>query len=227
MASGMRHFDPALAELRAEIAVFPLPGALLLPGGRLPLNIFEPRYLAMVEAAMAEGRMFGMIQPDALKPEGPNGPALFGVGCLGRITSFAETEDGRIVLSLLGLIRFRVADEVKMRLGYRRLRVDYAPYKSDLMAQEALPALDREPLLKALRSYFDRQNLTADWDAITALDDEDLVTALGMMCPFAPSEKQALLEAETLAQRSVILLALLTFGLHGHDAADDEPPRLS
>jgi len=227
MASGMRQFDPALAELRAEIPVFPLPGALLLPGGRLPLNIFEPRYLALIEAAMAEGRMFGMIQPDALKPEGPNGPGLFGVGCLGRITSFAETEDGRIVISLLGLIRFRVVEEAEMRLGYRRLRVDYAPYKADLLSEDTLPALDREPLLKALRSYFDHQNLTADWDAINGLEDEDLVTALGMMCPFPPSEKQALLEAETLAERSTILLALLKFGLHGHEAEGDEPPRLS
>lgn len=227
MASGMRHFDPALAELRSEIAVFPLPGALLLPGGRLPLNVFEPRYLAMIEAAMGQGRMFGMIQPDALKPEGANGPALFGVGCLGRITSFAETEDGRIVLSLLGLIRFRVVAEAPMGLGYRRLRVDYTPYKADLLPGDEPPALDREPLLAALRSYFDRQNLTADWDAITSLDDEDLVTALGMMCPFAPSEKQALLEAETLEQRSAILLALLTFGLHDHEAEGDTPPRLS
>jgi len=227
VASGMRPFDPALAELRAEIPVFPLPGALLLPGGRLPLNIFEPRYLAMVEGAMAEGRMFGMIQPDALKPEVANGPALFSVGCLGRVTSFAETEDGRIVLSLLGLIRFKVVEEVEMRLGYRRLRVDYSPYKADLLPQEALPAVDREPLLAALRGYFDRQNLTADWDAIGGLDDEDLVTALGMMCPFAPSEKQALLEAETLAQRSAILLALLAFGLHGQEPDGDEPPRLS
>lgn len=227
MASGMRQFAPALAELRSDIPVFPLPGALLLPGGRLPLNIFEPRYLAMVEAAMGQGRMFGMIQPDALKPEGANGPGLFGVGCLGRITSFAETEDGRIVISLLGLIRFQVVEEVEMRLGYRRLRVDYAPYKADLLTAEARPMLDRQPLLTALRSYFDHQNLTADWEAIEALEDEDLVTALGMMCPFPPSEKQALLEAETLVERSAILLALLTFGVHGHEAGGDEPPRLS
>lgn len=227
MASGMRQFDPALAELRDEIPVFPLPGALLLPGGRLPLNIFEPRYLAMVEAAMGQGRMFGMIQPDALKPEGANGPGLFGVGCLGRITSFAETEDGRLVISLLGLIRFRVVEEVEMRLGYRRLRVDYTPYKTDLLSEDTVPGLDRQPLLTALRSYFDHQNLTADWGAIEALEDADLVTALGMMCPFPPSEKQALLEAETLAERSAILLALLTFGLHGHEAEGDEPPRLS
>lgn len=227
MASGLRPFHPAFAELREEIAVFPLPGALLVPGGRLPLNIFEPRYLAMVEAAMAEGRMFGMIQPDALKPEGPSGPALFSVGCLGRITSFSETEDGRIVLSLLGLIRFQVVDEIEMRMGYRRLRVDYAPYRQDLQDRSEVWRLDREPLLTALRGYFERQDLTADWDAIIQLDDESLVTALCMICPFGAAEKQALLEAGTMAQRSAILLQLLTFGLHGPETDGDASPRLS
>lgn len=227
MASGLRPFHPALPELRAEIAIFPLPGALLLPGGRLPLNVFEPRYLAMVEAAMAEGRMFGMIQPDARRPETPQGPSLFSVGCLGRITSFAETEDGRLVLSLLGLIRFRVVEEVEMRLGFRRLAVDYAPFREDLQPPAEGWGLDREPLLGALRGYFDRQGLTADWEAIAGLDDEALVTALCMICPFAPSEKQALLEAETVMQRSVILLQLLTFGLHGPESEGDASPRLS
>ncbi|GAB0116797.1 LON peptidase substrate-binding domain-containing protein [Acidisoma sp. 7E03] len=227
MASGLRPFHPAFAELQTAIAVFPLPGALLLPGGRLPLNIFEPRYLAMVETAMAEGRLFGMIQPDARRPEGPQGPGLFSVGCLGRITSFAETEDGRLVISLLGLIRFRVVEELEMQRGFRRLQVDYAPFQEDLQPPTEPWALDREPLLSALRGYFDRQGLSADWDAIAALDDEALVTALCMICPFSPSEKQALLEAETVPRRGVILLQLLTFGLHGPEAEGDGAPRLS
>ena len=227
MASGIRPFQPAPAQLPTSLPVFPLPGALLLPGGRLPLNIFEPRYLAMVEDAMAAGRMFGMIQPDIMRPEGETGPALFTVGCLGRITSFAETEDGRIVLSLLGLTRFRVEEELPMRLDYRRLRVSYDSYRADLAASfDGSPSLPRQELLEALQGYFVGQGLNADWDAINALEDEDLLTALCMMCPFAPSEKQALLEAESLSARCDILLALLEFGLHGTDD-ENGTPRLS
>ena len=223
MASGIRPFHPAAAELGGEIPIFPLAGALLLPGGRLPLNIFEPRYLAMVEDALGAGRMFGMIQPDALKPDGPNGPALFTVGCLGRVTSFAETEDGRIVLSLLGLVRFTVVEERAMRRGYRRLLVDYAAYRPDLAGPEQSQPIPRERLMLALRGYFERQHLSADWDAILEMEDHDLLTALCMMCPFAPPEKQALLEAETVAQRVEILQALLEFGLHGQDNEGGAP----
>jgi Lon protease-like protein len=226
MGKGMLQFQPALGELDPTIPVFPLPGAMLLPFGRMPLNIFEPRYLALVEDALGAGRMFGMIQPDSLKPAAANGPAVFSIGCLGRITSFTETEDGRIVLSLLGVLRFAVVEELEMRRGYRRMRVDFAPYADDLAPPAADIGLPRKALLAALRGYFDRQGLTADWDTIGEMDDPTLLTALCMMCPFAPSEKQALLEADSVGQRIEILQALLEFGMHGGDA-EGGTPRLS
>ena len=202
-------------ELDPVIPVFPLPGAMLLPHGRMPLNIFEPRYLALIEDALGAGRMFGMIQPDSLKTPVANGPATFNVGCLGRITSFAETEDGRIILSLLGVIRFAVIEEIEQRRGYRRMRVNYATYAQDLAPPPQEIGLPRKALLVALRGYFDRQGVTADWDTIGEMDDAALLTALCMMCPFTPSEKQALLEAESPVSRTQILQALLEFGMHG------------
>jgi Lon protease-like protein len=218
MAKGMLPFQPALGEIETTIPVFPLPGAMLLPHGRMPLNIFEPRYLAMVEDALGAGRMFGMIQPDSLKPPVANGPATFNIGCLGRITSFTETEDGRIVLSLLGVIRFAVLEEVALHRGYRRMRVEYARYASDLDAPSQDIGLPRKALLTSLRGYFERQGMTADWDTIGEMDDPTLLTALCMMCPFAPSEKQALLEADSLPQRTQILQALLEFGMHANES---------
>jgi Lon protease-like protein len=214
MGKGMLPFQPALGELDPVIPVFPLPGAMLLPHGRMPLNIFEPRYLALVEDALGAGRMFGMIQPDSLRTPVANGSATFNVGCLGRVTSFTETEDGRIVLSLLGVIRFAVVEEVSLRRGYRRMRVDYAPYAEDLDPPSSDIGLPRTALLTSLRGYFDRQGVSADWDTIDEMDDPTLLTALCMMCPFAPSEKQALLEADRPAQRTQILQALLEFGMH-------------
>ena len=219
-------FQPALGEIEREVAVFPLPGAMLLPHGRLPLNIFEPRYLAMVEVSLGAGRMFGMIQPDSLKPATTNGPAVFSVGCLGRVTSFTETDDGRIVLSVLGVIRFSVLEELEMRKGYRRVRINLDRYAADLDAPSNDIGLPQKPLLTGLRGYFDRQGLTADWEAITEMDDATLLTALCMMCPFAPSEKQALLEAETAPERTAILQALLEFGMHGQET-EGGTPRLS
>ncbi|MCB8874870.1 LON peptidase substrate-binding domain-containing protein [Acidisoma silvae] len=223
MASGIRAFHPVLGELPAEIPVFPLSGAMLLPGGRLPLNIFEPRYLAMVEDALAGGRMFGMIQPDSLKPGDAKGPGLFGIGCLGRVTSFAETEDGRLAIALLGVTRFAATEEVEMRRGYRRLRVSYEPFAQDLQETDEGIGLPRQGLLASLRLYFDRQKLTADWDAINELDDQTLLTSLCMMCPFSPSEKQALLEADTLTTRAMTLATLLEFGQHQTDSEGSDP----
>jgi len=217
MAKGMLPFHPALGEIDPTIPVFPLPGAMLLPYGRMPLNIFEPRYLALVEDALGAGRMFGMIQPDSLRPPVINGAATFSIGCLGRITSFSETEDGRIVLSLLGVIRFAVLEEVALRRGYRCMRVDYARYASDLDPPSQDIGLPRKALLASLRGYFERQGMTADWDTIGEMDDATLLTALCMMCPFAPSEKQALLEADSPPQRTQILQALLEFGMHGNE----------
>jgi uncharacterized protein len=226
MASGMRPFQPVLGELRREIPIFPLPGAMLLPHGRMPLNVFEPRYLALVEAALGAGRMFAMIQPDSLKPETESGPGLFTVGCLGRITSFTETDDGRIIVSLLGLIRFVVTEELQVRSGYRRVVADYAPYAADLGPETPEIGVPRATLLATLRGYFERQSLSVDWDAIGEMDDPTLLTALCMMCPFAPPEKQALLEAEPTSARAEILLALLEIGKHGSDT-DPGGQRLS
>jgi Lon protease-like protein len=205
----MNPFQPAPEQLPAEIAVFPLSGALLLPGGKLPLNIFEPRYLALVLDSLSEGRMFGMVQPD---PAGQDG--LFQVGCLGRISSFAETEDGRLLITLSGLLRFRIAGELAMRRGYRRVRADYEPYLDDLDPPEP-GDLPREAILAALKPYFVTMGIDANWSAIEQMSCPSLVTTLSMVCPFAAAEKQALLEAATPAERAEDLVALLRMAALG------------
>ncbi len=197
-----------LARLPREFAIFPLSGALLLPHARLPLNIFEPRYLAMTEDALGEGRMFGMIQPDPSHAELPTGPALFAIGCLGRITAFSETDDGRYLITLTGLVRFRIEQEIEMRRGYRRVRADLATFAHDLRTPEA-EKVEREPMLAALKSYLAVRALGADWKALETLPEERLVGTLSMLCPFSATEKQALLEAPTEAARAEILLTLL------------------
>lgn len=214
---------PAFADLPAEIPVFPLSGALLLPQGRLPLNIFEPRYLAMTTDALAAGRMFGMIQPDPGAERGPTGPGLYRIGCLGRLTSFAETEDGRFLITLTGLVRFRVAEELAMHRGYRRVRADYEPFRGDLDRAEANAGIDRTALLDALRPFFRARGIEANWDAVEQTSDSMLVLTLAMICPFEPREKQALLEAESPQARAAMLIALLQMGSHG-EASGDLPP---
>ncbi len=214
---------PSFADLPAEIPVFPLSGALLLTQGRLPLNIFEPRYLAMTSDALAAGRMFGMIQPDPGAERGATGPGLYRIGCLGRLTSFAETEDGRFLITLSGLIRFRVAEELALQRGYRRVRADYGPFRNDLGGGEAPAALDRAALLAALRPFFLARGIDANWDAVDQASDAMLVLTLAMVCPFEPREKQALLEAEGAEARAAMLVALLQMGAHG-EASDDLPP---
>ncbi len=210
----MSPFHPLPDQLPPEIAVFPLTGALLLPGGRLPLNIFEPRYLAMVEDSLAHGRMLGMIQGDGSKPRREDGgSAIFSTGCLGRLSSFAETEDGRMLITLTGVARFHVEEELPMRRGFRRVRADYAPFLADL-EPETLPVPQAE-ILAALRPYFAAQGMEANHEAIAALSAPALVTTLAMVCPFTPAEKQALLEATTLPERASILLALLRMGAMG------------
>ncbi len=205
---------PRLEDLASEFAIFPLPGALLLPGGKLPLNVFERRYLAMFEDCLSEGRVIGMIQPDELRPATPSGPALYKVGCLGRLSSFSETDDGRMLVTLTGLIRFTVKVELEMRRGYRRVRADLARFSADL--DEALPPgdLDRDGLVEALRAYFAARGFDANWEAIDEMPDEALVSTLSMVCPFDPAEKQALLEAPNTADRAATLLTLLRMGAH-------------
>ncbi len=216
----MAAFHPRFEELPAEIAVFPLPGALLLPQGRLPLNIFEPRYLAMTLDALGQGRMFGMVQPDPRAVPGATGPGLYGIGCLGRVSSFSETEDGRLLIALTGVIRFRIAGELPMAEGgYRRVAADYAEFRTDLDLARRPPAVARMELLGALKPYFRARGLEANWEAVERTPDSMLVTTLAMVCPFEVPEKQALLEAPDCCARARTLIALMRMG-----AAANAPP---
>lgn len=195
--------------------VFPLTGAVLFPGGRLPLNIFECRYRAMVDDALGAGRMFGMVQPDCKAPATPSGPAIHRLGCLGRISAFSETDDGRYLITLTGLVRFHVIEEAEMRRGYRRVHGDVAPFREDFAApSEADCPFDRERLLDALGRYFLAAGVEANWDAIDEISDAALIITLCMACPFSTIEKQALLEAGTAAERAAALLALLEINAH-------------
>ena len=208
--------------LPAAVPVFPLTGALLLPRGMLPLNIFEPRYLAMVRDAMAAtgaaNRIIGVIQPrTAGEP-----PPLYEVGCLGRISDYRETDDGRILIALTGVSRFRIQAELDRTTLYRQVMVDYLGFGDDRDDPDALAAAARAGLEDVLHAYLDAKGLSADWDAVKDADDEALVTTLASVCPFDPAEKQALLEAEDLADRAATLTALMTFA-QGLGGADERP----
>ncbi len=204
-------FDPSFDQLPKAIPVFPLDGALLLPGGRLPLNIFEPRYLNMVRDALAADRQIGMVQT---RPDTGDGeqPEIYGTGCSGRIVAFSETDDGRYLITLAGLIRFDVLDELPLQSGYRRVVPDFGRYRDDLDEDPA--EIRRAPLLDALKDYFGTTGIEGDWEAIEQTTDEQLVTALAMSCPFQPSEKQALLEAMTLPERAETITAILRMAVH-------------
>ena len=205
-------FDPDFEDLPDEIPIFPLGGALLLPHSRLPLNIFEPRYLNMTAAALAAPqRLIGMILPH----EGAGGgePDIYRTGCAGRIVSFGETEDGRYLITLKGLTRFVVDRELGLRDGYRRVEARFGVFRDDLMEPPAQFPLDRERLLKALRAYLHQQEVEANWEAIEGTQDSRLVDSLAMMCPFRTSEKQALLEAPGTAERAEIVMTLLEMAL--------------
>jgi len=204
-------FDPDIESLPGTIPVFPLAGVLLLPGGKMPLNIFERRYLAMTRAAvMDSSRLIGMIQPTG-HAESDTGPELYPVGCAGRLVSFAETDDGRYLITLDGLCRFRTVSECAMEEGYRRFDVDFAPYRADLdarYAERAAPPIPRTGIISAADAYFRGRNMSVNPEALKKLDDGDLVNALSMGCPFTPEEKQALLEAADLAARAKLLETL-------------------
>ena len=205
--------------LSATIPVFPLSGALLLPRGELPLHIFEQRYRDMVRDAASGHGLIGMIQP--LEPEWTvERPDLYGIGCVGRMSGLRELDDGRYYLTLVGLCRYKVVEELPMTQSYREVVADYEGYMSDL--DPAPPSgTDREELLATLKTYLDTRDLDTDWAQISDVEDETLINALAMMCPFDPREKQALLEAPGLAERSEVLTALFTMsGL----AASGEPP---
>lgn len=204
-------FDPRYEDLPGVLRVFPLAGALLLPGGRLPLNIFEPRYLAMIEDALAGDRLIGMIQPAEDRPEN-GGPALYDTGCAGRIVSFSETDDHRYLITLAGLIRFEVAEELPDTMGFRQVIPSFARYREDLMEDER--PIERSSLLTALNEYFSATGIEGDWDTIEETPDERLVTSLAMICPFEPSEKQALLESLTLPERAETMTTILRMSVH-------------
>lgn len=208
-------FDLTFGQLPDSIPVFPLTGVLLLPEGRLPLNIFEPRYLNMVQDALAAPRLIGMIQPTAPAAEGET-PPLYRTGCAGRITSFSETDDGRLLITLTGICRFNVASELPPLRGYRRVVPDWSPFRADLEppATDNGTLLDRDRLDPALRAYFQQQGIDANWDAIQQAPDDRLITSLSMICPFDATEKQALLEADDPYRRAQMLLALIEMAVH-------------
>jgi len=194
--------DP-LETLPPVIPVFPLPGALLLPRAQLPLNIFEPRYLAMVDDALVRPRIIGMIQPDETK-----GSALYATGCAGRITQFGETGDGRYLITLTGISRFHVVEELPVTTLYRQCRVDFAPFARDFTPNEGADAVDREALLKILSRYLSANKIEADWSDIRQSPTEALVNGLSMLSPYGVKEKQALLEAPDLKSRAEVLIAV-------------------
>ena len=195
------------AALPAILPIFPLTGVLLLPRGRLPLNIFEPRYLAMTRDALAGERLIGMVQPSNPAGSGSN-PPVYPTGCAGRITSFAETEDGRFLIILTGTSRFRIREELPLLEGYRRVVPEWREFARDLENEDEA-GFDRDRLLRGLRAYFQQHQISADWDAVTAVPGERLVTSIAMICPFEPSEKQALLEAPDLDERARLLTTIV------------------
>lgn len=202
------------ADIPDTVSVFPLRGALLLPGGQLPLNIFEPRYLEMMDHALSGKRIIGMIQPRIVEGEEDAEdeldetarPELSSVGCLGRITSYSETGDGRLLITLQGICRFRVLEEVNCRKPYRQCRI--APFLGDLEEARDVADIDRDALLRAFRQYLEAHNLEADWGSIARAGNETLVNALSIMSPFGAAEKQALLEAPDLKTRAATLIAI-------------------
>jgi uncharacterized protein len=211
-------------DLAQVIAVFPLPGALLLPRGQMPLNIFEPRYLAMVDDSMrSEHRLIGMIQPDTAHPGPEERPNLYKVGCVGRITQLAESGDGRYLIQLTGIARFRVEEELRVTTPYRQCRVTYASFLDDFTPRKGEEAVDRTSLLQALSEFLKANDLKADWDGIEKAPNEALVNALAMMSPYGSAEKQALLEAPDLKTRAEILVAVTEIELAKKTTGDDTP----
>lgn len=192
----------------ATLPLFPLSGALLLPRGQLPLNIFEPRYVAMVDDALRSHRMIGMIQPEHGAPEQADSPPLCRIGCAGRITQFAETGDGRYLVTLTGVSRFALIEEIATTTRYRQGRIDVLPFADDFRPRAGEERVDRTGVLNALRDFAEENDLQIDWDSINQAPNEALVNALSMMSPFGPREKQALLEADDLKGRAEVLVAI-------------------
>jgi hypothetical protein len=202
------------ADLPGTIPVFPLPGALLLPRARLPLHIFEPRYLAMLDDTMkTTHRLIGMVQPREVP--GSDEKRLHSIGCAGRLTQFSETEDGRYMITLTGISRYRIREEVSGFSPYRRCDVSWDGFSGDLGGTEHDPGFDRDAFLGLLGRYFEAMQLSTDWDSLKEAEDELLINSLSMLCPFDPEEKQALLEAPQLSTRRETLVTLIEFALRG------------
>lgn len=207
----------SIAELPQVIPVFPLSGALLLPFGKLPLNIFEPRYLAMVQDALAGDRIIGMIQPADGEEDG-NHPTLYAIGCAGRMTSFTETDDNRFLITLTGLCRFKINRELPLHDGYRRAEVEWAGFADDMRHADA--SVPRERLVPTLKEYCQSRNIAADWKAIEEAPGHQLVTTLSMLCPFAPNEKQALLESPSMEARAELMISLMAMAVLDKDSPE-------
>jgi len=202
------------ADLPETIPLFPLPRALLLPRARLPLHIFEPRYLAMLEDSLrTRHRLIGMVQPRGA-PDGGEA-ALHAIGCAGRVTAFSETEDGRYMVTLTGISRFRIGQEIRGFCPYLKADVGWAGFERDLGGAESDPGFERDAFMALLRRYFTARNLSADCESMENAEEELLVNSLGMLCPFDIEEKQALLEAPSLPERRETLVALMRFALSG------------
>ncbi len=203
----------APSALPEELPIFPLAGVVLLPRARLPLNVFEQRYLTMVEDALASpGRMIGMIQPNTHEHNDDPVPPIYKIGCAGRIVSFSEAENNRFLISLSGVCRFEVAEELPRDKLYRRVRPDWSRFHNDLAMPKPVD-IPRQQMMKVLHDYFHQQNIDTDWKIIEKTPDELLISSLTMICPFAPNERQALLEATDLEARAKMLTALLEMGL--------------
>ena len=220
MAGGI--FDPEFDQLPMRIPIFPLPSALLLPGGQLPLNIFEPRYLAMVTHALATPtRLIGMVQPldHKIGDDRAEDPGLFETGCAGRLSFFQESDDGRFVVALNGVCRFhRLRQELDPN-GFLVADVDWQPFANDLRVD--LSALDRDPLIRVLKRYFDMKGFETDWTQIENSDNHQLLATLSMICPFEVAEKQALLEADSMAKRADLLITMMEMALHDETGGND------
>jgi Lon protease-like protein len=230
MAGGI--FDPEFDQLPTRIPIFPLPSALLLPGGQLPLNIFEPRYLAMVMYALATPtRLIGMVQPiyhnvgdngandDIANDNMAGDPGLFETGCAGRLSFFQESDDGRFVIALNGVCRFHHLRQEFDSNGFLVADVNWQPFVNDLRVD--VSALDRDPLIKVMKRYFDMKGFETDWTQIENSDNHQLLATLSMICPFEVAEKQALLEAESMAKRADLLIAMMEMALHDETGGND------
>jgi Lon protease-like protein len=213
----------SVADLPASIPVFPLPGVLLLPRAQLPLNIFEPRYLQMVDDCLRGARLIGLIQPDEEEtPTSAEQPSLMKVGCAGRITSYTETQDGRILITLTGVARFRVLGELDAMTPYRQCTVGFSEFEDDLTAELGTEDVSRDRLLEVLKEYLETNGLQADWRAIKLSTNETLVNSLSLISPYGPREKQALLEAKTLEDRNQMLIALTEVALQQSASSDND-----